>query len=198
MWRLDLLRSWYRLRRFVPPKIPDHRANPNPAIACRLQSPGTVWRAESVCNIGLSNRQSEAQQENKTKTHPVHPGEILSGDFTEPCRLSRNELALDLGVSGTPVAGMAAERRPLSPGTALRPGRYCKTAPRYWRSLQRKCDWDTAADEKIARVEPELRPIVMTARQEAAPLRVYCTGLLYPASRGSIGLRPENPSSWRW
>ena len=61
----------------------------------------------------------------KKKRKPVHPGEILSEDFMKPYRLSMNKL--DLRVPVTRIADIVAERRGISPHTALRLGRYFKT-----------------------------------------------------------------------
>jgi antitoxin HigA-1 len=98
------------------------------------------------------------------KLKPVHPGEILSQDFMKPYRLSMNKLALDLRVPVTRIADIVAERRGISPDTALRLGRYFKTTPRFWLNLQTKYDLEVAEDENLAKIERDVRPIEMTAR----------------------------------
>jgi addiction module HigA family antidote len=98
------------------------------------------------------------------KIKPVHPGEILSEDFMKPYRLSMNRLALDLRVPVTRIADIVAERRGISPDTALRLGRYFKTTPRFWLNLQTKYDLEVAEDENLAKIERDVRPIEMTAR----------------------------------
>ena len=98
------------------------------------------------------------------KLKPVHPGEILSEDFLKPYRLSMNKLALDLRVPVTRIADIVAERRGISPDTALRLGRYFKTTPRFWLNLQTKYDLELAEDENLAKIERDVRPIEMTAR----------------------------------
>jgi len=100
----------------------------------------------------------------KKKRKPVHPGEILSEDFMKPYRLSMNKLALDLRVPVTRIADIVAERRGISPDTALRLGRYFKTTPRFWLNLQTKYDLEAAEDENLAKSERDVRPIEMTAR----------------------------------
>jgi antitoxin HigA-1 len=100
----------------------------------------------------------------KRKRKPVHPGEILSRDFMKPYRLSMNRLALDLRVPVTRIADIVAERRGISPDTALRLGRYFKTTPRFWLNLQTKYDLEVAEDENLAKIERDVRPIEMTAR----------------------------------
>jgi antitoxin HigA-1 len=98
------------------------------------------------------------------KLKPVHPGEILSQDFMKPYRLSMNKLALDLRVPVTRIADIVAERRGISPDTALRLGRYFKTTPRFWLNLQTKYDLEVAEDENLAQIERDVRPIEVTAR----------------------------------
>jgi addiction module HigA family antidote len=101
---------------------------------------------------------------NKKKRKPIHPGEILSEDFMNPYRLSMNKLALDLRVPVTRIADIVAERRGISPDTALRLARYFKTTPRFWLNLQTKYDLEVAEDENLAKIERDVRPIEMTAR----------------------------------
>jgi addiction module HigA family antidote len=98
------------------------------------------------------------------KLRPVHPGEILSEDFMKPYRLSMNKLALDLRVPVTRIADIVAERRGISPDTALRLGRYFKTTPRFWLNLQTKYDLEVAEDENLTKIERDVRPIDMIAR----------------------------------
>jgi antitoxin HigA-1 len=100
----------------------------------------------------------------KNKRKPVHPGEILSDDFMKPHRLSMNKLALDLGVPVTRIADIVAERRGISPDTALRLGRCFKTTPRFWLNLQTKYDLEVAEDENLSKIERDVRPIEMTPR----------------------------------
>jgi len=100
----------------------------------------------------------------RKKRKPVHPGEVLSEDFMKPYRLSMNKLALDLRVPVTRIADIVAERRGISPDTALRLGRYFKTAPRFWLNLQTRYDLEMAEDEHLAKIERDVRPIEMTGR----------------------------------
>jgi len=100
----------------------------------------------------------------RKKKKSVHPGEILSEDFMKPYRLSMNKLALDLRVPVTRIADIVAERRGISPDTALRLGRYFKTTPRFWLNLQTKYDLEVAEDENLAKIERDVRPIEMNAR----------------------------------
>lgn len=98
------------------------------------------------------------------KLKPVHPGEILSEDFMKPYGLSMNRLALDLRVPVTRIADIVAERRGISPDTALRLARYFKTSPQFWLNLQTKHDLEVAEDERLAEIERDVRPMQTAAR----------------------------------
>ncbi len=94
---------------------------------------------------------------------PVHPGEILREEFLKPLGLSMNALALDLHVPVTRIAEVVHERRAITPDTALRLARYFNTTPEFWMNLQVAFDLETAKDEKLARVNREVRPKAASA-----------------------------------
>jgi len=98
------------------------------------------------------------------KLKPVHPGEILGEDFMKPHNLSMNKLALNLRVPVTRIADIVAERRGITPDTALRLGRYFKTTPQFWLNLQTKYDLEIAEDERLAEIEREVHPLETVAR----------------------------------
>src|ERR1700690_2948468 len=98
------------------------------------------------------------------KLTPVHPGEILSEDFMKPNALSMNRVALDLRVPVTRIADIVAERRGITPDTALRLARYFKTTPQFWLNLQTRYDLEVAEDEKLAKIERDVRPFEATAQ----------------------------------
>jgi antitoxin HigA-1 len=98
------------------------------------------------------------------KLKPVHPGEILSEDFMKPYKLSMNKLALDLRVPVTRIADIVAERRGITPDTALRLARYFKTTPQFWLNLQTKYDLEIAEDERLAKIERDVQPLETAAR----------------------------------
>jgi addiction module HigA family antidote len=98
------------------------------------------------------------------KLKPVHPGEIVSEDFMKPYGLSMNKLALDLRVPVTRIADIVAERRGITPDTALRLARYFKTTPQFWLNLQTKYDLEITEDEKLAQIERDVRPLETASR----------------------------------
>ena len=98
------------------------------------------------------------------KLKPVHPGEILGEDFMKPHNLRMNKLALNLRVPVTRIADIVAERRGITPDTALRLGRYFKTTPQFWLNLQTKYDLEIAEDERLAEIERDVHPLETVAR----------------------------------
>jgi len=71
-----------------------------------------------------------------SKLSPIHPGEILREDFMKPARLTAHRLAVALHVPATRIAEIIHKRRAITADTAIRPGRYFKTTPRFWLNLQ--------------------------------------------------------------
>ena len=98
------------------------------------------------------------------KLKPVHSGEILGEDFMKPHKLSMNRLALQLRVPVTRIADIVAERRGITPDTALRLGRYFKTTPQFWLNLQTKYDLEITEDERLAEIERDVQPLETVAR----------------------------------
>ena len=66
----------------------------------------------------------------------THPGEILRAEFLEPLELSARALAADLGVPANRLTEIIRGRRDVSADTAIRLGRYFKTAPQFWLNMQ--------------------------------------------------------------
>jgi addiction module HigA family antidote len=82
----------------------------------------------------------------------------------KPNALSMNRVALDLRVPVTRIADIVAERRGITPDTALRLARYFKTTPQFWLNLQTRYDLEVAEDEKLAKIERDVRPFEATAQ----------------------------------
>jgi antitoxin HigA-1 len=99
------------------------------------------------------------------KIKPVHPGEILRGEFIGPLGLSMNRVAIDLRVSVTRIADMVNEKRAITADTALRFARYFNNSPTFWMNLQTRYDLEVAEDEIADKVERDVRPL------EAVPAR---------------------------
>jgi len=81
---------------------------------------------------------------------PVHPGEILRGEFLEPMGLSAGALARLLNVPRTRIERLVAEQTSLTPDTALRLARYFDMSPQFWMNLQTSYDLKTEGEAKAA------------------------------------------------
>jgi addiction module HigA family antidote len=93
------------------------------------------------------------------KLKPVHPGEILREEFMNPLGLSMNKLALDLRVPVTRIAEIVHQRRAITTDTALRLGRYFKTAPVFWMNLQVRYNLEVAEDEQAEKIARDVQPL---------------------------------------
>jgi addiction module HigA family antidote len=66
----------------------------------------------------------------------VHPGELLREEFLEPMGITAYQLAKDIGVPAPRVYDIVAEKRGISPDTALRLSRYFGMSEGYWINAQ--------------------------------------------------------------
>jgi antitoxin HigA-1 len=67
---------------------------------------------------------------------PIPPGEILLAEFLVPLSVSQNQLARDIDVPVSRVAGIVSGKRSSAADTALRLGAYLGTSPELWLRLQ--------------------------------------------------------------
>ena len=90
------------------------------------------------------------------RMRPVHPGEILRGDFLVPLSMSANSLAIALRVPATRIHEIVKERRSVTADTAERLARYFGGDAASWLSLQATYDLETLTtrDEIAKSVEP--------------------------------------------
>jgi addiction module HigA family antidote len=103
---------------------------------------------------------------------PVHPGEILREEFLEPLGMSPYALAAILFVPRTRIERLVREETPITPDTALRLGRYFRTSPEFWLTLQARFDVETARrslPRDIAAIKP--RKSAGRSNPANAPLR---------------------------
>jgi addiction module HigA family antidote len=96
------------------------------------------------------------------KLDPVHPGEILQKEFLEPMGLSRNRLALALGVSARRINEIVLGKRRITADTVLRLARYFKMSPQFWLGLQMDYELDVAEDMLEGRLGKEVKPMSAT------------------------------------
>lgn len=89
---------------------------------------------------------------------PVHPGELLREEFMEPLGITAYELAKGIGVPAPRVYDVVAEKRAVTPDTALRLSRYFGMSEGYWVNVQARYDLEAAKDRALERIEKEVRP----------------------------------------
>jgi antitoxin HigA-1 len=75
-----------------------------------------------------------------TEVPPVHPGEMLLGEFLKPLRISQSAFAIRLGVSFPRLHEIIRGKRALTPHTALRLAQVTGMSADFWLGLQ--SDWD--------------------------------------------------------
>jgi addiction module HigA family antidote len=75
-----------------------------------------------------------------TKLTPVHPGEILTEEFLVPLGITRNQCAIDLGVSSSRIDQIAKGKRAITADTAVRLGLYFGTSAQFRLNLQMSYD----------------------------------------------------------
>lgn len=86
----------------------------------------------------------------KKRLHPIHPGEVLLEEFLKPLKLSRNRLALQIGVHSRRINEIVHGKRRISAETALRLARFFGTTPQFWLGLQEDYDLNMASDFEAA------------------------------------------------
>jgi antitoxin HigA-1 len=89
---------------------------------------------------------------------PIHPGEILRGEFLDPMGITPYRLAQDLAVPLTRIAAILAGDRAITADTALRLGRYFGMTAEFWLGLQEQYELDKARAELGDRLLAEVNP----------------------------------------
>ena len=91
------------------------------------------------------------------KLPPIHPGEILLGEFLKPMEISQYRLAKDISVPPRRINEIVHGKRAISPDTALRLSRYFGLSERFWMNLQARYDLAVEKDRLQDRLEKEVR-----------------------------------------
>jgi len=108
------------------------------------------------------------------KIRLAHPGEILFKKFIVANQLTICHVAKDSGASQPALQLITPGRRSITAETALRPGLCFGMDAQFWLNLQGGYDLRLAQEDKLRRIEKEVRPLALKAAQ--APLAD--TGLL--------------------
>jgi antitoxin HigA-1 len=89
---------------------------------------------------------------------PVHPGEILKGDFLEPLGLSVNALSRAIKAPRARLNDIVRGKRGISADTAMRLARYFGTSAQFWMNLQSHYELEVAEEMLGDRLGREIRP----------------------------------------
>jgi addiction module HigA family antidote len=88
---------------------------------------------------------------------PIPPGEILLAEFLDPLRISQNQLARDIDVPVSRVAGIVKGSRAITADTALRLGQYFGTSADMWMRLQSQFDLRRAQRTTWPKIKGRIR-----------------------------------------
>jgi addiction module HigA family antidote len=83
---------------------------------------------------------------------PIHPGDILSQDFTRPHLISMNELALAIHLPPTQIGAVIHRKLGITADAAIGLGSFFGTTAELWLNLQRDYDLQVAESAKLAAI----------------------------------------------
>ena len=90
------------------------------------------------------------------KLAPIHPGEVLLGDFIEPLGISQYRVAHGISVPPRRINEIVHGVRAVTADTALRLGRFFGTSEQFWLSLQARYDVEIERDRLGRRLKDEV------------------------------------------
>jgi addiction module HigA family antidote len=88
---------------------------------------------------------------------PISPGEILLEEFMRPLGISQNQLAREIDVPVSRVAGIVKGNRAITADTALRLGLYLGTSAEMWLNLQSQYDLRVAQRTIWPKIKPRIK-----------------------------------------
>jgi addiction module HigA family antidote len=89
---------------------------------------------------------------------PIHPGEVLMGEFLEPLGVTQHRLAVSIGVPPRRINEIVHGKRRITADTALRLSRFFGTTDRFWLNLQTRFDLEVEKDHLGPTLE-RIRPL---------------------------------------
>ena len=95
------------------------------------------------------------------KMEPIHPGEVLAGEFLDPMGISQYRLARDISVSARRINEIVHGKRSITADTALRLGRFFGTSAQFWMNLQDHFDLEVQKDKIGDRLDTEVRALAL-------------------------------------
>ena len=81
-----------------------------------------------------------------TTCPPIHPGEILNGEFLSPLRITQYRLAKAIGVDPRRIHAIVHGERGITAETALLFSRFFGNSAEFWMGLQSQYDLETEHD----------------------------------------------------
>ena len=90
---------------------------------------------------------------NATRRQPTHPGALLREDVLPAMKVRIATAAKELGVSRQLLHKILAEKAPVTPGMALRLGKFCGNGPELWIGMQLDYDLWHAEREMAAELK---------------------------------------------
>jgi antitoxin HigA-1 len=87
---------------------------------------------------------------------PVHPGEVLKGEFLDGIGVSAYALAKALCVPSNRVTAIINGERAITAETALRLARFFGTTDSFWMNLQSNYELAVARQKAAARIQREV------------------------------------------
>lgn len=95
----------------------------------------------------------------------IHPGEILLEEFLRPLGVSQNQLARDIDVPVSRIAGIVKGERAITADTALRLAQFFGTSPEMWIGLQSDYDLRTARRSTGLQIQTRVRALAPSAKR---------------------------------
>lgn len=102
------------------------------------------------------------------KLTPIPPGEILAEEYLAPLAISQNQLARDIDVPVSRIAGIIKGSRAITADTALRFSKYFGTTPDLWMNLQAQYDLQVAMADTWPDIKDRIRPYRANAKADTS------------------------------
>lgn len=84
---------------------------------------------------------------------PTHPGEMLLKEFLVPMGLTQRALAMAIHVPYQRINDVVNGRRGITPGTALRLGKFFGMSPDFWMNLQLRWELYSAGQDETTALD---------------------------------------------
>jgi antitoxin HigA-1 len=92
-----------------------------------------------------------------THRQPTHPGEMLLEEFLIPMAINPGELGIAINIPEQEINQLVQGGKTITPGIALRLGKYFGTSANFWMNLQLRWDLYHVLDsetEELAKIQP--------------------------------------------